>query len=252
MIPAIKIYGERNCGTNYLEKLIELNLECNLLKLNLNRLQITLLKNIKYDFVYNTIHKIQRNQTLGWKHGCPPLQNINKFPDPLLIITITKNPYAYISSLYKKPYHIKGAKPDSILNFIKHKWKTRERDLTDQRILKSPIELWNIKNHAYLSLSTHVKHKVVNTNYEELIQDPERFIRKIAAVLNLELKRSNSFQNYEDSTKSSGQKFTNYQDFYLNKKWLDQFDSESLQFSNSILNYDLMKRLGYSVEKNQK
>ena len=58
----IKIYGERNSGTNYLEKLIESNLKVALIKFRINWWSLFLLKTIPYDFVQDLIYRLQRKK----------------------------------------------------------------------------------------------------------------------------------------------------------------------------------------------
>jgi len=68
------IYGERNSVTSYLEQLIDKNFNIN----------------IKWDY--------------GWKHffGHNDLSNT----DDILFIAIVRNPYDWLNSMYKTPYHI--------------------------------------------------------------------------------------------------------------------------------------------------
>lgn len=136
----IKIYGERNCGTNYLEKLIALNLKVDILKFQLNWFSILLLKYLKYDFIQDLLFHFQGKTTLGWKHGCPPVQAIKNYnTDLLVIVTLTKNPYSFLSSLYKKLHHMKGKKSTNFSDFISRKWTTRRRDLCKEKQLDTPI-----------------------------------------------------------------------------------------------------------------
>lgn len=69
----IKIYGERNCGTNYLEKLIETNLKVDILKFKINRWSIILLKLIKYDFIQDVLWQLQLKKNFrveAWLSSC--------------------------------------------------------------------------------------------------------------------------------------------------------------------------------------
>ena len=240
---AIKVYGERNSGTNYLEQLIELNLDVALLKYKPAK---TIAPLLKYEIMTDLLLSYKRPSFLGWKHGCPPLKHINSYPGKLLIITLTKNPYSFLLSLHNKPYHYKGTKEASFLQFIKSEWKTILRDHLKLETLSSPMALWNRKNESYYKLITDSKHPVVQLTYEELLANPEKFIHQLAKDHKIPLKTP-IFQNKESSTKESSQRFSNYQDFYLNDKWKEQLTPEVLSIMNDGLDHKLMKQFGYPL-----
>ncbi|MEM9164412.1 MAG: hypothetical protein AAGC54_15255, partial [Cyanobacteria bacterium P01_F01_bin.4] len=71
---------------------------------------------------------------LGWKHAFVKANRVLKASDQLAIrpafITITKNPYSWLLSLYKRPYHQykkKEHRPD-FETFIASPWKTVGRE----------------------------------------------------------------------------------------------------------------------------
>ena len=74
----VKVFGERNSGTIYLEKL--------------------LVKNFKVD--------IADYFTLGWKHRLAPhKEELDKIEDDIIYLILVKNPYAWLRSMHRKPYH---------------------------------------------------------------------------------------------------------------------------------------------------
>ena len=244
----VKIYGERNCGTNYLEKLLEANLNVTLLKFEINRWSLFLLKTIKYDFVQDFLHQLNRNKTLGWKHGCPPVKAIQSYKsEALVIITITKNPYSFLSSLYKNPYHIKGKKPTSLSHFIKNKWTTRPRDLCGVKHLKSPILLWNIKNKAYLELNSKVSKPVINITYEDLLKNPKECIQTIASKGQIEYLDNTTFKNHTVSTKNPELTYNNYKYYYLNEEWKGEFSKLDFDFLKTQIDDHLDNHFKYTL-----
>jgi hypothetical protein len=105
MITKCTIYGERCSGTNYLEKLIELNF------------------NVKITWEY------------GWKHFFG-FNNLNN-SDNTLFIGITKNPYDWINSFYREQYHLPNhfKNMNSFLNnefYSVHAHDTNEEVMTDR------------------------------------------------------------------------------------------------------------------------
>jgi hypothetical protein len=79
MINFIKIYGERNSGTIYLEKL---------LKLNTNHIKI---------------HSGRHDGGTGWKHGFPKVRYVK--PKQTLFIFIIRDVESWLKSMFKQPYH---------------------------------------------------------------------------------------------------------------------------------------------------
>jgi hypothetical protein len=107
----IKIYGERNTNTNYLGELISLNLDVaevlGVVPQSMRRIQTRLpvknaLRDIYFQFTY------ARN--LGWKHAkVEDPAHIRKYSlvknNEVRFITLTKNPYSWLLSLFRRPYH---------------------------------------------------------------------------------------------------------------------------------------------------
>ncbi len=243
---SLKLYGERNSGTNYLEQLLITNLNAHVLKFSPNRVQLLALKTIKYDSVQDLIHYANRKKHLGWKHGCPRIAEINRYTHPLMIVTITKNPYSFLLSLHKFPYHYKGEANPDFFTFIKQSWGLRKRDNISAKNVQTPIHLWNLKNKSYFNLGKHVQTKVINLTYEALLLSPENVINEIVLKYP-ELKKSDVFNNVLNSTKSSEKTFDSYKDYYLNEHWKDELSSEHIHFINSHLDREVVESFGYAI-----
>jgi len=63
----IKIFGERNCGTNYLRELIIANIEAELLEGGVPVKKGIMKSSIIFDRLFDLLHK----DFLGWKHSFP-------------------------------------------------------------------------------------------------------------------------------------------------------------------------------------
>jgi hypothetical protein len=250
---AIKVYGERNSGTNYLEQLLANNLDVQILKFQPKWHHILLLKLIRYDFIEDLVFFLQRKQMLGWKHGCPRVEEIKQYQaSPLVLITITKNPYAYLLSLHRNPYHFKGEKENKFVDFLKQKWFLRRRDFCGSGYLKSAIELWNVKNRSYLDLKKQVSNKVLNLSYEALLENPEPVIQSVAQKLNIGLKNEGEFQNVEFSTKDSERTFNEYRNYYLNLEYCKELTGKSIECINQSLDMSVVSFFDYKVLSPQK
>ena len=100
----------------------------------------------------------------------------------LSFLTITKNPYSWLLSLHRRPYHQKIDRNLSFEQFLQSKWTTLKRD-NSAPVLNSPIELWNKKNRSYLNLD---KKRTLNTTSEDIFKDPANLFEKISSHLHIE------------------------------------------------------------------
>lgn len=243
MMTRFKIYGERNCGTNYLYNLLMNNIDSEILGGTVPHYLASYPERIK-DAYFSMFPR----KSLGWKHGCPVhVKYLKKFcADRGIILTISKSPYAFLSSSYKRPYGMVDSTTNmTILDFLKSNCIVKGRDRIDTHQNINPIELWNIKNTRYLELNGRGLN-LINIVYEELIRNPEQQIDDICRIM--KIKRKQAFENIEHGTKTDESKsFDAYRDKYLNPKWNDVFDLDSLKFINENLNLETMRKLGYEI-----
>lgn len=247
MKKSIKIYGERNTNTNYLSKLIDINLDVveipGVVPPFVMKMQDILpTKELLRDIYF----RLTFNRNLGWKHmRARPPEELNRYSSThtgLKFITITKNPYSWLLSLHRRPYHQYYHKPLSFEEFLQHPWKPVSREnITGQ--LPNPVELWNIKNQSYLQFDSN---NVINLTTEEIIDNPEAVIQKISEHFAIEKKQSN-FVNYDQSTKDKNKDSAYYRDYYLSEKWREKLSGEAVAIINQSINKELMHHFGYSA-----
>jgi hypothetical protein len=248
MSKLIKLYGERNTNTNYLSKLIQLNLVAKeirgIVPPYVSRMQQRLPgKELVRDIYFN----LTFGNNLGWKHSKVKVNEILRrsklINDEIGFVTLTKNPYAWLLSLYRKPYHQRYTVKPSFVSFLSQPWKTVGRDNT-QRVLKNPIELWNTKNRSYLELGCL---NAINFNAERVIEEPQQVIETISQQFSIE-KKSAKFVNYERSTKDKNKDNDFYRDYYLNEKWRHEISASEISIINETLDKELMSHFGYSLQ----
>jgi len=248
MIKLIKIYGERNTNTNHLEKLIDLNLEA----VQIPGVVPRYIKNIQKivpgkNWVRDGYFSRSFKKNLGWKHACvksaQELKTSDNNEGEICFISITKNPYSWLLSLYRKPYNqqYRDGKPD-FETFLRTPWTTEPRD-NCKRLLANPIELWNIKNASYLQL---MDIGGLNLTTESVIDKPQSIIDTLSTHFSIGL-RSDQFLNYEKSTKDSNKNSAWYQDYYLNERWRDDLSDKAVSTINESLDLTLMKHFAYKV-----
>jgi len=240
--PYIKIYGERNSGTKYLEALIALNLDVHILR----GVETPWVGRQRREWIKDAFFRYNESRFLGWKHAMPPLSSILKFNSHkrLILIFIIKNPYAYLLSLYRRPWEYIGVMPDTFEEFLKNPWPTHGRDRLNRRILAGPVQLWNEKNEAYRKIHTDPRITSVMIRYEDLLVDPEKNLRSLAEAHHIRysspirpiLKSLN--QDTEDE-------YEDYREYYLSERWRQKLDRASINTINRQLDPDLMDCFDY-------
>ncbi len=245
----IKIYGERNTGTNYLQELVKTNLDVNILpgimpSRLVNQQKYLLDNEIAMDiYDFMTYHK-----TLGWKHSLVRnKETIKKTKiykeNKVYFLTITKNPYSWLLSLYKRPYHQKIEKEMSFSEFINHPWKSVYREHS-QKTFENPIDLWNKKNKSYIELRKNFN--TINLTYENLISEPQNIINHISNDFSIK-EKIQDFQNINNSTKSDSKKFVDYQDYYLKEKWREELSPDVIKTINTFLDPEVVNYFNYAL-----
>lgn len=246
----IKIYGERNTGTNYLHELVVSNLDVELLP---GSVPVSVLKYRRYlpktefydEIIRDLYFFLSFRRNLGWKHSLvKPVEQLVKYKitqENLSFITVTKNPYSWLLSLFEHPYHQHWGFNPNFDSFLLLPWCTVRRENSPKKF-KNPIEMWNIKNRAYLQLKS--KFPTIDLTYESLLLDPEQEVMRIKERFSLTLKIQH-FHNIEKSTKGEQKDFRYYQRYYLEERWRDNLSSKSIQTINEYLDFSLMEHFGY-------
>jgi len=222
----IQIYGERCSGTNYLECLISENLKG---------------VQIRWDF--------------GWKHFFSNV-NAGNAADCLFVI-IYRNPFDWLSSLHKNPWH---AAPDlrglAFSDFIRKEWwciwdEQANKSLNDRgygtemlfercpethQRFTNVIQMRTAKIRDWESLRDRVKNSIYIT-YEDLSASPEGFINTISE--RFRLPRAPSFKDAQGYKGSS----SNYVPLAY-----DAIKEEDLHYILNQLDVNLEASIGYDVK----
>lgn len=248
MAKTVKIYGERNSGTNYLSLLLQENLCVHILRGIAPHWLGLAQRVIAAPDIADIFFSLTTPKNLGWKHSIPffleahaPLRG--DFIRNVLFVTVTKNPYSWLLSLYKRPHHLKGLRQDSFESFLKQPWATARRENAPPEFV-SPVDIWNSKNGAYLSMCDN-GFSVANIRYEDLIADPQQTIWSLAEKFRLE--HNPLFRNIVESTKGEELGFSDYQRYYLTEAWRNKLSDEAIALINARLDKDVVSRFGYPL-----
>ena len=240
----VKVYGERNCGTNYLVQLLKLNFKDYVYDWD----GIDHPVFYKFEFLKDIQFLFTNWYNLGWKHKAIDQSIFDSSimdRSDLRVVCITKNPYAFLLSLYKRPYHYKGEIPKTFNSFISSPWKLRRRDNLKVMELDSPIQLWNKKVNSYLQLKRKHQDKVFLIKYESLLENPEETLENLSKVYGL--RKLPEFRNIHSSTKGDDMTYFNYRNYYLNKEWLPDLSSVDIDLINKGLDEQLLSLLSYEL-----
>jgi hypothetical protein len=242
--PTVKIYGERNTGTNFLFKLLRLNLRADLLRgVVPSYVRIPFPQN---ETVRDLYFKLTFGWNLGWKHRLAPspdsVRETRIYSDRLCFVTLTKNPYSWLLSLYRRPHHYQG-ELTTFEQFLNAPWTTVRRANAPPEF-PNPIIMWNEKSAAYLRLREGMP--TATLRYEDLLADPERALSRVAVRFSIE-KSGSYFENVTASTKEKGggKGFEYYQQYYLGEQWRTELQPAALRIINEYLDFELMSQFGY-------
>jgi len=239
MTAKVKIYGERHTNTNYLSHLIRLNLEVGLVPGACPTYVRALERWLRAPSLRDRYFARTYSKNLGWKHCAVALQ---QHPAEVCFITLTKNPYAWLLSMFRRPYHLSSAAP-TFEEFLQTPWPTAGRDNL-QSLVRNPVELWNLKNQSYRNLPSS---QTLYLTSEETLMDPERVISDIAAKTNA-LKKQITFLNREPSTKKNTDKDrAYYTDYYLNQRWRAELSDKAVSLINASVDKSLMQQYRYEL-----
>ena len=247
----IKILGERNTRSGYLERLLQRNLQIECLRGGIPKPLKKLFP--KSELARDLYFRATRGQNLGWKNAMAPTREVlgraRRNPgDVLFLCCLTKNPYSWLVSLYRPPYHAKRAY-SSFEDFLAEPWETVDREHAPLRFA-NPIEMWNQKNASYLALDEYAR--VRRIRYEDLFEDPFLLLDRLCHEHGL-AQAGSHFENIDSATKGHdrGKAFADYRDDHLKERWRGELDSSSVRFINQRLSEIVMSRWDYvSIDPN--
>jgi hypothetical protein len=255
---AVKIFGERNTGTNYLVRLLQLNVESEILRGTLLPGMVKAKEMVErisggdwriMEAFTDVCFAMTKPVHLGWKHAAPDLALLDRYSRkrPLAVITMTRNPYSWLLALHKRPYHAcDHVKNRAIEKFLDTRWKSVARE-NGPAYFETPMHLWNYKSAALLKLDALAHARVKHVSFEDLLQKPGEWVAALVKECGLAPK-GGPFQNHHVATKSEeGRDHQYYRDYYGRELWKEKLSPELVGLINRHLDLDLCRRLGYEV-----
>ena len=261
MLDQVKLYGERNSGTNVLHYAINLNFACEVLTGNahiseeriehsLDQLGLAGLERAQFrEHVLDDAIFRDLDSNLGWKHGVPPYSVIRAYPRlaGTLFLVITKDPYNWLLSFHQRPYHKLYSQELDFSGFIRHYWITVRRENLPLALLENPVQLYSLKLEGYQQLSKLASH-FLHIRYSDFLNDFEGTMNALARFLP---HKQATWTLPLDSLKREALDFYDYQRKYADPDRLKAISAEDRAYINAYLDSALLSRWGYELLSNQ-
>jgi hypothetical protein len=209
--PEIKIHGLLRSGTNYLDALLRRNFHVACLA----------------------------PSEQGWKHG--PCE----YGTDLLYLFVVKDPYAWLVSFRNWERLHRRSQTVEIGAFA------RDR-LTHERLRRAwnvgtPVEAWNRSLHGWLALEG--RPNTLFVRYEDLIRDTEGQLERVRERFGLARRgpRLADIHSRADTWRTPNPRAALDRGYYLNEKYLEEFDERALSALRAGLDHRLLARFDYRL-----
>ena len=177
-----------------------------------------------------------------WKHAAPNWDDTFVDQDVCTIFCV-RNPYSWALSMACKPYHMKARRTDDFLTFIKRPWLTERRDNTGI-ILRSVMDLWNMKLRAYVGFADQAElsnGKYAYLRFEDLVENPTAALSKTLCAFGASV----APDPISESTKNHGKPLSELQKYYDNEEWRNRLTGPAVQAINDLLDWPLVDQFCY-------
>lgn len=236
----IKIFGERNTGTNLIASLVETNLAVRVDRGVVPYRLWTLLS--RSERALDLWFRVTEPVNLGWKHrSVAALVASGKGFDNHFFLCVVKHPYAWVLSMFNRPHH-QRVEATTLAAFLQETWITVGRERAAPSY-PGVVALWNDKYRHYLDLVQRTRGMVVR--YEDLLSDPERVVAEVGRAAGAS--RRGPFSPVTASTKGDARTFDAYRRYYLEERWREGLNEEILRCIDERLDATLAARLGYRL-----
>lgn len=145
-IQYVQVFGERCSGTNFLCELLQRNMKSAVLRL------------------------------ANWKHGVQTDQL--QPPRDWLIIVLYRDPFDWIRSFFRTPYHVAPRLLTSLEAFMQNRWDCAQFEPGGDAVYDHVWHLRRCKIHAWQQLE-HIYPHWTDVRYEDLCAQPQAFLQKL-------------------------------------------------------------------------
>ena len=156
----LKILGERNTGTNWLERMLTNAMpSVDIVHGNLPAPYQAAFRSIKLvagerrarpivESLRDRAFEKHFDRTLGWKHASARAisDNLDRASGEVVVVAMTKNPYSWLMSLHRRPYsvdHQEERRSASLSEFVATSWPTVGREYGPDHY-QGPVEMLSL------------------------------------------------------------------------------------------------------------
>lgn len=246
--PYVKIFGERNSGTNYLETLINHNFIAQQLRGGHGKIVLFMKAlgkgSAEAAFFHDLeMRRLQRSE-FGWKHASPPLADVEaaEHTPHTLFILLAKHPVFWLKSLHARPYR-RIDKTLDFAAFIRTPFPLSEADGLGDIAVQSPVHMLRLKIEGYMRLEDR-QTTCVRMQYERLLSDFEAELDRLSPYL---LRRGDGFVNLDTGVKNQRETLGFYKSKYDLTKVSDGIDAETLTYIRDVLGTACLSYFGYEL-----
>ncbi len=250
----IKIFGERNTGTRAMIQMVRMlphlttanpalrkPPEILLLKTRIeDRLRGRWLK--EYLEALNFDNRARVGGVSAWKHTRPKFDDSFAAAGASVIITV-RNPYSWLISFAKRPYHAHGRTGVTLEQFIDFPWLTIPRDRLEA-VLPSPMTLWNEKLRSYIAFKKTCTTPLHFMNFENFVQDPVKQMTNALQSFDLD---PTGLAEISHSTKDNTRTAEDIRNFYAAEQWRSRLTRQSVALINDFTDWKVAAHFGYEM-----
>lgn len=237
----VKIYGERNSGTNLINSLVASQAHVKSLSGTIEGPKLFRKFIQKHTRLTDLYFAARYARTLGWKHGAFPALNYATKHDVNFICMI-KHPLSWLVSLYRKPYSVHADRNVSFSTFIRSTFPTSSRDNIRRDGSLTPIDLWNYKTATYAR--SHYVGGVV-LHFEDIFNEPDYIYNTL--ILKDIIKPNHTGFTTSPLKPDGRQNYDKARDFYQNNSWKSFYSGDDVDYVRSKINDDLIEYLRYKI-----
>jgi hypothetical protein len=251
-VPAnrVKIFGERNTGTNASSRIIEGNSDARCLPatsgdLNplLGRIGNTAWlpgKKIRERLLDSIFEG--KGPLCAWKHCATNFADAAPFDGVLVLFTV-RHPASWLVSLFNRPYQRLERTPSTLAEFLNSKWETAGREQLGRASFR-PLDLLQVKLDSYFSFAGRLAERGIAHHFlrfEDIVLNQQAIYSSIAP--DLENARTN-FHELRTSTKDRSKTLDDYRDYYGNERWREALNELEASI-NAQIDWRKFARFGY-------
>ncbi len=250
----IKVFGERNTGTRAVTKMLRPMPHVSaalpggpIRSTRLDALEKRIRASLQGHWLRMYLDAVmdeRRNLAGGigaWKHAAPQFDDSFERARAHIVFMV-RDPYSWMVSFARRPYHIRASRRYALEDFIDTPWLTIGRDRL-QSVLESPLDLWNLKLQAYGRFQAQSTRPCAVIRFEDFVRDP---VAELGATLRDFGIPTDGLALIERSTKDEGLSHDEIRSYYQNDSWQMRLTQKSVTLINRFIDWEVAEKFGYA------